>query len=52
MSKVERYINEDGKVGVLISGGFGAGWFVIKQNTLVRLNTNAFVAQMDRATAF
>ena len=26
MSKVERYINEDGKVGVLISGGFGAGW--------------------------
>ena len=28
MSKVERYINEDGKVGVLISGGFGAGWSV------------------------
>ena len=26
MSKVERYINEDGKVGVLISGGYGAGW--------------------------
>ena len=26
MNKVERYINEDGKVGVLISGGFGAGW--------------------------
>ena len=26
MSKVERYINEDGKVGVLLSGGYGAGW--------------------------
>ena len=26
MNKVERYINEDGKVGVLISGGYGAGW--------------------------
>ena len=23
---MERYINEDGKVGVLISGGYGAGW--------------------------
>ena len=26
MDKVERYINEEGKVGVLISGGYGAGW--------------------------
>ena len=26
MDKVERYINEDGKVGVLISPGYGAGW--------------------------
>ena len=26
MNKVERYINKEGKVGVLISGGYGAGW--------------------------
>lgn len=26
MDKVERYINEDGKVGVLISPSYGAGW--------------------------
>ena len=32
MEKVERYINEDGKVGVLISPGYGAGWSTWNDN--------------------
>jgi len=32
MNKVERYLNKDGKVGVLISIGFGAGWSTWNRN--------------------
>lgn len=32
MSNVDRYINDDGKVAVLVSSGYGAGWSTWNRN--------------------
>lgn len=45
---MEKYINEAGQVGVLVSGGFGAGWstwgddseFLAMDKTLVEMKLN------------
>jgi len=46
--KMEKYVNETGEIGVLVSGGFGAGWstwgedseFLAMDKTLVEMKLN------------